>query len=147
MININYYDKNGKQVARDIMMTGKLSTELLMLTYEKCILLEYYSYIADDGDGNHIKEVVLKDEENCAEQMTTEDSSNYEVHNKQTRKAGGKCRPVAQYTKDGNLVAVWSSVIEAGRHTGASNICDAAHGKLRTSGGYVWKYVEDDKEC
>lgn len=147
MININYYNKQGNQVATEV-ATGELGAELLILTYQKCVLLGYYTYVAEDTDGNYIEETVLKDEneiDDFAEEVISKDEPNDCVE--QPRKAGHKCRPVAQYTKDGNLVAVWSSVIEAGRHTGASNICDAAHGKLKTSGGYVWKYVEDDKEC
>ena len=133
MININYYDKNGKQVAKDVMMTGKLSTELLKLTYEKCILLEFYSYIADDDAGNHIKETVLEDEDNYAEDL------------KQPRKSGGKCKPIAQYTEDGKLLNVWSSACEASCELGFgwSTIGNAAR-ESRKSHGFIWKYVEDD---
>lgn len=54
-----------------------------------------------------------------------------------------KGNPVAQYSKDGKLVATYSSRREAARKTGIlfQCICDACNGKLKTSGGYVWKLI------
>lgn len=62
MIEITYYDQNCKQLASEVLNTGKLSTQLLALTCKKCILQGYYSYVANDSFGNHIEEIVLKDE-------------------------------------------------------------------------------------
>lgn len=52
-----------------------------------------------------------------------------------------KGTPVAQYTKDGKLVATYASRREAARKTGILLQCisDACKGVLKTSGGYVWK--------
>lgn len=134
MIKINYYDKQGNQLVQDVIPTGELSAELLILTWKKCTLLGYYSYIAEDSKNNHIKEIVLKDEDNindCDENL------------EQTRKAGGKCKPVAQYTENGDLVKVWPSIREAGRHFNCvpGNISVAAR-KAQKSHGYLWKYTE-----
>lgn len=62
MIEINYYDENCKQLAHEVLLTGKIKTELLALTCKKCILQGYYKYTARDHVGNQIEEVVLKDE-------------------------------------------------------------------------------------
>lgn len=62
MIEIKYYNQNGKQLASEVLNTGKLKTQLLALTCKKCILQGFYSYVAKDSFGNHIEEIVLKDE-------------------------------------------------------------------------------------
>lgn len=62
MIEIKYYDENCKELAREVLNTGKIKTELLALTCKKCLLQGYYKYTARDHVGNHIEEVVLKDE-------------------------------------------------------------------------------------
>lgn len=134
MIKINYYDKQDNQLAQDVMSTGELSVELLILTWKKCALLGYYSFVAEDSNNNHIKEIVLKDEDiinDCDENL------------EQTRKAGGKCKPVAQYTKDGKFIQIWPSIREAGRHFNCvpGNISVAAR-KGCQSHGYFWKYAE-----
>ena len=56
---------------------------------------------------------------------------------------------VYQYTKEGELVAVWKSTREAARIGGYNNsaISKCCRGKRKTAGGYVWKYKplgEDD---
>lgn len=52
-----------------------------------------------------------------------------------------KGSPVRQYSKSGELIATFSSAHEASRVTGifVTSICDACNGKLKTSGGFVWK--------
>lgn len=51
-------------------------------------------------------------------------------------------RIVQQYDKDGNLIAAYPTVTAAAEALGISTkvIRDAASGKQRTAGGYVWKY-------
>lgn len=51
-------------------------------------------------------------------------------------------KPVEQYTKDGQFVKEYPSAIEAERQTGISsaNICTCCKGRLKTAGGYIWKY-------
>lgn len=146
MININYYNKQGNQVATEV-ATGELGAELLILTYQKCVLLGYYSYVAKDTDGNYIEETVLKDEneiDDFAEEVISKDEPNDCVE--QPRKAEHKCRPVAQYTIDGQLIKVWPSIRAAGRHLNCvpGNIGVAAQ-KGCQSHGYFWKYAEEVK--
>lgn len=59
---------------------------------------------------------------------------------------GGECktaRHVAQYTTDGILVAVYGSVKEAQASIGNNHhISDCCNGKVKTAGGYVWRYTD-----
>lgn len=83
---------------------------------------------------------------NCVENlewMTAKENINYGTRNERMAKA--KSKPVAQYTKDGELVKVWSSTHEAARQLGIrqGNISNVALGRSKTCGGFVWKYVEN----
>ena len=52
-------------------------------------------------------------------------------------------KPVNQYTLDGIYIATYKSIKEASRTTGTdqTGIVDCCKGRLKTSGGYIWKYV------
>ena len=49
---------------------------------------------------------------------------------------------IYQFDRGGNYIAEYSSIVEAGRMTGANitHISLCAKGKQKTSGGYVWRY-------
>ena len=51
---------------------------------------------------------------------------------------------VAQYTLEGNLISIYPSLMQAYRETGADyrHISDCCLGKIKTSGGYIWRYLE-----
>ena len=53
-------------------------------------------------------------------------------------------KPVIQFSKDGEFIAEYNSVMEAERQTGCnpSHICKCCKGKLKSTGGYIWKYKE-----
>lgn len=70
----------------------------------------------------------------------------YEANHESICKAISKAvsKPVAQYTKDGELIKVWSSISEARCQLCLSNISAVAKGKRKTCGGFVWRYVEND---
>lgn len=55
----------------------------------------------------------------------------------------GKC--VVQYTQDGQIVKVYSSVREAEMETNISdsNIIACCRGRRRTTCGYIWRYSEE----
>ena len=59
------------------------------------------------------------------------------------RSAKKRSKPVAQYTKDGELVKTWASTMEVERELGFSNsgVSRVARGKRKTMYGYIWKYV------
>lgn len=52
-------------------------------------------------------------------------------------------KPVAQYDKQGNLIATFDGMRIAGRETGiqSSSIGKVANGERKTAGGFVWKYL------
>ncbi len=54
-------------------------------------------------------------------------------------------RQVVQYTKDGLFVRVYNSIIEADRENNVdqSSITKCCKGKVRTAGGFVWRYISD----
>ena len=53
-------------------------------------------------------------------------------------------KPVFQISKIGEVIKLHESVSEASRKTGICYTCisDCANGKLKTSGGFVWKFKE-----
>lgn len=55
-------------------------------------------------------------------------------------------RPVQQYDTQGNFIKEYESANEAERQTGAnsSNIASCCNKKLKSAGGYQWKYSDDD---
>ena len=53
-------------------------------------------------------------------------------------------KAVIQYDLDSNIVHTFTSVAEATKLTGITNIDKAARGVLRLAGGYKWKYIENN---
>lgn len=63
------------------------------------------------------------------------------------KQALGRSKPIQQYTKAGELVAEYYGAKEASKQTGIvyENIIQAANGKAKTAGGFVWIYM--NAEC
>ena len=73
-------------------------------------------------------------------------SSGYIWECADTNKRKQSCsRKVQQMSKEGELVAIFNSVNEAAKENNmsASGIYATCNGQQKTSGGYVWKYIED----
>lgn len=77
-------------------------------------------------------------------------SDESKVKNSMSRK-GKRCgaehaqaKKVAQYSLDGQLIKVYPCIKIAIEEVGAPRISSCCKGKRKTSGGYVWKYVEED---
>lgn len=53
--------------------------------------------------------------------------------------------PILQYTKDGVFIKEWEGVSIIEKETGiwASNITKVCKGKLKQTGGFIWKYKRD----
>lgn len=54
------------------------------------------------------------------------------------------CRKINQYTKDGVFISQWPSMSEAARQLviAQQNICNCCKGKIKSCGGYIWKYAD-----
>lgn len=54
-------------------------------------------------------------------------------------------RKVCQYDKYGNLIKIWDSITEVSNilKSNSSGIVNCCRGRLETSGGYIWRYVDE----
>lgn len=129
--------------------------------YEK--LLKWH----DNGKG-HMYTILSKDskvERKLIHRLVAEafipNPNNYDVvhhkdHNKQNNhvsnlewmsdakhKAHHSAKTVYQYTKDGLLVNVWKTALEAEKVLGidSSSVCLCCNGKRKTHSGYIWSYT------
>ena len=97
------------------------------------------------SDVNHINENKADNRACNLEWMTHKENCNYGTRNIRSGKAIAKAnsKPVAQCTKEGELVKTWSSLTEIGKQTGfgIGNISLAANGKYKQAYGFIWKYV------
>lgn len=90
---------------------------------------------------NHINEIKTDNRVDNIEWCDCKYNINYGSHNQ--RMAETQSIPVAQFTKDEKLVAIYYGATEAERQTGvnSSHISECCRGKLKSAGGFVWKYV------
>lgn len=78
------------------------------------------------------------------------------IHNRASGRQCPKCaaknralrrgRPVLQYSLDGQIIKKYSSVTEASKETGASSITACCKHQCKTSGGYIWKYANEEEK-
>ncbi len=52
-------------------------------------------------------------------------------------------RKIGQYTIDDKLVKEFNSISEAMNETGIKTIKKVLYGKQKTSGGFIWKYLDE----
>ena len=91
---------------------------------------------------NHIDENKHNNNISNLEWCTRLYNMNYGTRNKKASEALSK--PIAAYTKSGELVAEYPSLTaaaEAMRVTSVA-ICNCLTGRAKTSAGYIWKYLE-----
>ena len=92
---------------------------------------------------NHKDEVKTNNTVSNLEWMSIGDNNNYGTHNKRVSEAHSK--KVQMLDKStGELLATFPSTIEAERVTGInhSHISKCCNGKLKSAGGYIWRYIQ-----
>ena len=91
---------------------------------------------------NHINEIKTDNRADNLEWCTRQYNLTYNELSKRVGISQGK--PVEQMTLNGEVIAVFPSVSEAGRATGlaATHISDSCHSDRKTCGGYRWKFKE-----
>lgn len=131
------------------------------LNERECYWIEYYdSYFngyneTRGGDGGTLydykKIVELWEQGNlmseiqtilgCSKGVVQRALNSYKIKDRRAR----IYTPVVQYTLEGELVQKYFSITEAAKVTGidSSGISKCCRGKLKTTGGYVWKYEEE----
>ena len=57
--------------------------------------------------------------------------------------AEAQSNKVLQFTKSGEFIREWPSIREASRQLkiNCGNICSCCNGKLKSSGGFIWRYA------
>lgn len=91
---------------------------------------------------NHIDECKANNAVSNLEWCSAKENINYGTGI--ARRAAALSRPVQQLSKDGTLVAVWPSTMEAWRQTGVNqkNICSCCNGERHSAGGFNWRYAQ-----
>ena len=95
---------------------------------------------------NHKDEVKTNNVACNLEWMSIKDNLNYGTHNKRMTETQindkNKSKAVQMFDRQGNLLAIFPSTREAWRVTGIASphISSCCNGKLKSAGGYVWKY-------
>ena len=106
---------------------------------------EHKRKISEANTGKHHSEESKK---KISEALSGEKSPNFgkhfsEEHKKLISQSMG-VNGILQFSKDGELIAEYPSTREAERHTGCNqgSICKCCKGRLKTCGGFIWKYKE-----
>lgn len=83
--------------------------------------------------------------ENVKQANKTRDNSY--LHNR-TGKNNPQSKRVVQYDKQGNLIKIWDYIRQVEKELGIhrSDICKCCKGKLKSAGGFIWKYYTTEED-
>ena len=81
----------------------------------------------------------------CTQKYNNQYGTHYERISKSLTNRKDQSKAVLQYNKNGNFINEYPSVREAERKTGIinGNICSVCKGKLKSAGGYIWRYTDE----
>ena len=96
---------------------------------------------------NYGKKLSKETRDKVSEKLSGENHPQYgKKQSKETieRRSKANKKSVEQWSKDGEFIKKWDSAISASRELGIhnSNIGQCCKGKLKTCGGFIWKYAE-----
>ena len=139
---------------KDIVWEEACSIEKYLIAFygRRDLGLGYLVNQTDGGDGTrffgekngmygkkHSKEAIEKCRLAAKNQIHTSETK-IKISNATKGNKNPRALPVLQYTKKGEFVKEYSYIRLAKKETGANNISAVCKGKLKTSGGYFWKY-------
>ena len=72
------------------------------------------------------------------------EETNEKMKGKRAGVKNGRARKVKQYSKDGEYIKTWDYINQAAEELNIAhaNISKCCRGKLKTCGGFIWKYEE-----
>ncbi len=93
---------------------------------------------------NHKNEIKTDNNADNLEFCTNNYNLNYGSRNKRIRDKIAK--KVVQYSMQEKILNVYESMTEASKKTGVTvqRICDCCKGRIKTSGGYKWRYANKE---
>lgn len=101
-------------------------------------------HIDTNRGNNSIDNLKLTDRnENCNNPLTRQHLSI--VNKGKYINSPALSKPINQYDLNGNFIKTWPSTMEIQRQLGfsASSISKCCKGKLKTCGGYIWRYADE----
>lgn len=134
---VNLY-KNGNQKQPKVHHLVAEDFPEICGTYFEGAEIDHINTIRDDNRASNLRWCTRS--ENQLNQTTRKRKSNIFINHPKMSK------PVLQFTKDGTFIAEYQSINEAYRQTKiqASNISQCCKGKIKSSGGFGWKYKETE---
>lgn len=144
----SFYGKKERILKAGLRSNGYLNVILCKNGKMKCFLIHRLvaNAFIDNPDNlpviNHIDENKQNNQVSNLEWCTYSYNNSY---NDKGKKTGAKlAKKVGQYSKDGKLIKIWPSMIEADRNDfNMGNICSCCQGKRKTHGGFIWQYIEN----
>ena len=130
---------NGKGYCNCKLWNGK---KYLTRYVHRLVAIAFINNINNHTEVNHIDENKKNNMASNLEWCTRQYNNTY------GELTENKKKKVAQYTKGGELIAIYKSIQEASNKTGASNshIGSVCNGKRNYCGGYVWSYLNGTKK-
>ena len=146
------YNRTGKEgiMESHVNVYGYLRVKLCKDGRKKWYMINRLVAQAFLPNPDNLPEVNHKDEDktnNCVDNLEYCSSSYNKNYGTRTKRSAEKLsKPVFSVNKESGLIMWWQSAHEAERCTGINqgHICACCNGKLKSAGGHIWFYADDD---